>query len=73
MDDNSKKQKNEEKKYVVYSSGTWSCVPSTYHITVHSESAMKFMSGFPSYIPREATYFSFIQHPQHTSYANTIQ
>ena len=43
----------------VCSRGTWSCIPSADHTTVHSESAMKFMSGFPSYIPQEATHFPF--------------
>ena len=31
--------------------GTWNCGPSADRITVHSESATEFTSGFPSDIP----------------------
>ena len=31
---------------------TWSCIPSANYITVHLDSAIEFMSGFPFYIPK---------------------
>ena len=34
------------KKYVKHPDGTWNCIPSADHTTVHSESAMELISGF---------------------------
>ena len=36
---------------MVVTTGTWNCIPSADRITVHSESATEFISGFPSDIP----------------------
>ena len=57
--------KLDEMKYMNLSSGTGHCIPSANHNTVHSDSAMDFMSGFPSNIPQERTHISFTPKSHH--------
>ena len=56
-----------EMKHVSLLSGTGRCIPSANHTTVHSDSAMEFMSGFPSNIPQKEYIFHSLKTTSHTN------